>query len=119
MAYLKLSPEYECSPLWISPDNNIYENLAIEASPFDGLLKKRLTDWAEKFEGTLDQDYPPDSGFKTVPEEKDFERAGVDIWKDILSHHPKDYEKVFFSSYLLKKLYSDLSAYENDLRNIR
>jgi len=37
MKYLKLSPEYECGPLWVSVDGNFYENMSIDASPFDEL----------------------------------------------------------------------------------
>jgi hypothetical protein len=95
MKYLKLSPEYECSPLWVSVDGDFYENLNIDASPFNEFLRSKISDWAINFEGTLNQDYPPESGFTTFEDEEKFEQDGVEIWKHILSHYASEYDKVF------------------------
>ena len=117
MSYLKLSPEYGCSPLWNSLDGKIYSNLDIDSSPFDEVLKSRLFDWAKNFETTLNQDYPPDSGFKTIVDEQAFETNGATIWKDILKHYSNLYKQVLFRSNFLNKLYSNLDEYENELKN--
>lgn len=117
MKYLKLSPEYECSPLWVSLDEDLYENVRIDTSPFDEALKRRITNWSKIFENTLNQDYPPDSGFRTVKEEEDFEQAGFNIWNDIKQHYLTLYDMVFYNSYTLRKLYSNISEYQNDLKS--
>lgn len=118
MKYLKLSPEYGCSPLWVSSDGTFYENLSVDASPFNNLLKNKISGWAIIFENTLNQDYPPDSGFSTFEDGEEFEQRGVEIWKDIISHYANEYDTVFFNSYRLAKLYSNIIEYKNDLKNI-
>ena len=116
MKYLKLSPEYQCSPLWASLDGNFYENLAIDTSHFDEALKERIFNWAKVFEDTLNQDYPPDSGFETTKEEEEFEQIGFDIWEYINQRYPNLYDVIFFNSYTLKKLYSNVLEYKKDLK---
>lgn len=117
MNYLKLSPEYECSPLWISSDGEIYENLQIDNTPFDEALKKKLADWADAFDATLNQDYPPDSGFANEKDEQAFERDGLAIWKNILEDYSNLYQKVLFKSVLLSRLYYNVEEYQNELNN--
>ncbi|HEV8269992.1 MAG TPA: hypothetical protein VGQ04_01735 [Chitinophagaceae bacterium] len=117
MKYLKLDPEYQCSPLWVSLDGEIYKNFEIDASPFDELLKNKIFNWAKNFEDTLNQDYPPDSGFKSVEEEEQFEQSGIDIWKDIVKSYSNLFNKVLFKSYRLQKLYSNLIEYQKDLKS--
>jgi hypothetical protein len=116
MKYLKLSPEYQCSPLWVSLDGNFYENLSIDTSPFDEALKRRISDWAKSFEDTLNQDYPPDSGFSTRKREEDFEQAGFNIWNDIKQHYTNLYDIIYFNSYTLRRLYSNVPEYQKDLK---
>lgn len=79
-------------------------------------MRSKILDWAIKFEGTLNQDYPPESGFATFDDEEKFEQNGVEIWKYIISHFANEYDKVFFNSYRLVKLYSDITNYRDDLK---
>ena len=116
MKYLKLSPEYQCSPLWVSSDGEYYENLNLDASPFNKFLRSKISDWAINFEGTLNQDYPPESGFTTFEDVVIFEQNGVEIWKYIISHYASEYDQVFFNSFRLAKLYSDITNYRDDLK---
>jgi len=116
MKYLKLSPEFESSPLWIGSDGLIFHHLNIDNSPFNEELKRKLSEWAKKFEETLNQEYPPDSGFKTEEEEYDFEQLGLNIWKAIREHYSSHFEIVYYKSYKLGKLYSDENTYQNDLK---
>lgn len=57
---ITLRPEYHCSPVWDaeSGDNLRYEQLGLNAS-----LIAELKAWAERFDATLNQEYPPESGF--------------------------------------------------------
>jgi len=115
MKYLKISPEYQCSPLWVSLDGHIYKNLNIDNSPFDQILKTKLSGWAKNYEDTLSQDYPPDSGFSTLKAEEGFELAGFTIWNCIKQHYSNFFDTISFKSYKLEKLYSDISEYQRDL----
>jgi hypothetical protein len=117
MKYLKLSPEYECSPLWVSLDDEIYENFEIDASPFDQLLKNKIFNWAKNFEDTLNQDYPPNSGFRSVKEEEQFEQRGVAIWRDIIQSYSDLFNKVLFKSHRLQRLYFNVEEYQKDFKN--
>lgn len=117
MNYLKLSPEYECSPLWISSDGEVYENLQISNTPFDEVLKKKLVEWAETFDATLNQDYPPDSGFANSEDELTFEKNGVIIWGIILKNYYGLYQQVLFKSILLNRLYSNIDEYYSELNS--
>jgi flagellar capping protein FliD len=114
MKFLKLSPEYECSPLWVSQDGTFYENLEVNASPFDEALKKKISKWANFFQGTLNQNYPPDSGFKSEKEEREFEQIGVSIWQEITRYYSSSFDNLSFYSYTLAKLYSDELEYRTD-----
>lgn len=116
MKYLKLSPEYETSPLWISFNGRIFDNLDIEATAFDAVLKKRIADWAKNFDSTLNQEYPRDSGFSTPQQEKDFEFDALGIWKTIIQDYSDNYDKIILKSYSLAALYEDVSRYENDIK---
>ena len=117
MKYLKLSPEYQCSPLWVSSDGNFYENLSIDTSPFNESLKNKISKWAMCFEKTLNQDYPPESGFASFGDEEEFERDGIEIWENITSHYLNEYIVIFYKSHMLAKLYTNITDYKNDLKN--
>lgn len=117
MKYLKISPEYECSPLWVSiDDGKTYKNIEITNTPFEDLLKIKILDWAKDFETTLNQNYPPDSGFESLKREEDFEDNGICIWKDITRNYSDIFKDIIFKSYKFQKLYYSLAEYENDLK---
>lgn len=115
MKHLKISPEYQCSPLWTSEDGETYEHLEINDSPFDEDLKNKLFKWAEKFESTLNQDYPPDSGFASGCEEREFENQGLEIWKQISKGYSECFKNIIYNSYSLSKKYTDKELYKIEL----
>ena len=117
MKYLKINAEYQCSPIWVSEDGEIYNNLNIEESPFDSNLKKVLLEWSNLFDKTLNQNYPPDSGFNSVNEEVEFEKHGLEIWKLIFDGYNDIYSFVQYRSYLLSNIYSDIESYKVELRS--
>jgi hypothetical protein len=118
MKYLKLGSEYGCSPLWIGTDGVVYHHLDIANSPFGEELKQDLSEWAKKFEETLNQEYPPDSGFRTRQEAYVFEQLGFNIWKAIRQYYSSHFEVVYYKSYTLGKLYTDEKTYQNDLKSL-
>ena len=98
MKILKIKPEYQCSPLWIEEDNKIAANINLSEINLDNEIKDRLQRWAEEFDLTLNQDYPPDSKFKTVQDEINFENEGLAIWELLKKYHAKEYEAIIYKS---------------------
>lgn len=112
---LKLMPEYGCSPLWISKDNDFYENIDIENNSFfiSNDLKNRIKGWAEKYEETLNQNYPPDSNFKNKIEEIVFTKEGLGIWEDLISQLKHSY-KVCYYCIVQNKQFNSRTEYPID-----
>ncbi len=109
--HLKILPEYECSPLWISDDGILFENLSIEDSGFDTDLKISLNNWSYTFQKTLNQDYPRDSGFLSINDASDFEKKGLKIWDAIVEKYKNRFYKIYFFSYELNELFDNKLLY--------
>jgi hypothetical protein len=62
---IKLMPDYECSPLWWDDEPGRMGDIDPEEIGLDAALKADLFAWADRYDATLDQDYPPDSKFTT------------------------------------------------------
>jgi len=71
---IKLMPEYGCFPVWLTRGQ--FGNVDPSTLPISGSLRDALRDWARAFDATLDQNYPPDSGFATAAELDAFNREG-------------------------------------------
>ena len=76
----KLMPDYQCFCLW-EMGQNIYENTDPNKLPISQELKRDLSAWEKKYDDTLDEEYPPDSGFKSEQEEKQFKKDGENLQK--------------------------------------
>lgn len=75
MKHIKLMADYQCYPLWnVSPG----ESGDIDPSelPISKGLQQHLLKWVAIYNETLDQDYPPNSGFKTQELEIKFKVEG-------------------------------------------
>ena len=59
--YLKIMPEYGCSPLWVSDNNRTFKNL--DFRKVGSSLVNRIDVWNQLYQSTLNQEYPPESGF--------------------------------------------------------
>lgn len=67
--------DYHCYPLWnVSPGE--CGDIAPNEIPISKELQQRLLTWAAIYNETLDQDYPPSSGFKNSQEESEFSNEG-------------------------------------------
>jgi hypothetical protein len=75
MRKIKLMAEYECYPLW-DETSPIPDNLSPEMLPLSPALQTQINHWAQEFENTLDQAYPPDSGFLSRQGLEQFEATG-------------------------------------------
>jgi hypothetical protein len=92
---LKLMPDYGCSPLWESGGEPY--NVEPDQLPLTAETKAALRAWADAYDRTLNQDYPPDSGFPTPEDEEAFETEGRQLWKKLQSELGAHYKVVYFS----------------------
>lgn len=80
MRKIKLMADYGCFPLWDVSDG--VGNINPNDLPLSPELKDLLMDWAKVFDQTLNEDYPPDSGFESQADELEFkQRAAQLAWK--------------------------------------
>lgn len=92
---IKLMPDYHCFPLW-EPDSKEY-NIDPDDLPFPADLKAALRAWADAYDKTLNQEYPPDSGFASPAEEEAFEAEGRRLWSELKAQLGHEYKVVYFS----------------------
>lgn len=75
MRKIKLMPDYNCFPLWGASADDV-GNIDPEELPISTLLKKKLLDWSQKYDATLNLDDPIESGFRSEEEEQAFKSEG-------------------------------------------
>jgi len=100
---IKLMADYGCYPLWwVDPDlvgNITPHSLSLSQETLD-----RLSNWAASFDATLNQDYPPDSGFASEQDAQAFEEEGISLWQQLNQELAPDIEILYFSDRLRKLL---------------
>ncbi len=91
--------EYGGTVLWSLDDDNVgpIEQGSMGSLGLPPELQKDLQRWAEKYDATLNEDYPPDSGF-VGSEEEDFENEGKRLWHGLEKALGSDWEVFYFSS---------------------
>jgi hypothetical protein len=72
---LQVLSDYECFPVW-RPGPSSVENVDPATLPVSQELAAALMSWAEEYEATLNQEYPPDSGFPLERDRRDFLQRG-------------------------------------------
>lgn len=77
MRRLKLMPDYYSHPLWdLDEPGDVDPGML----PLSEELRARLRAWAEEYDATLNQEYPPGSGFVDAKAEQSFEEEGRRLW---------------------------------------
>lgn len=104
---IKLMADYGCYPLWWV-DRSLTGNIAPAKLPLSQETFHRLSSWASAYDATLNQDYPPDSGFASEEETQAFEQEGISLWQQLQKELTPDYEVLYFSEQL-RKLIKDSS----------
>lgn len=84
---IKLMPDYHCSPLWAA-DGVEVGDMDPHEFPLSPKLKSALWDWATTHDRTLNQEYPPSSGFSSDTEESKFDREGRRLWRALEQELP-------------------------------
>lgn len=89
---LKLMADYGAWPLWDSeaPEYNVDP----KTLPLSEETKRRLVAWAQVYDATLNQEYPPDSAFPSQEAERAFRREGSLLMQQLRSELGSDYEVV-------------------------
>lgn len=93
---LKLMADYGCTVLWHADDDKVGP-VDVDTLPLSSNLREALGKWAEWYDSTLDQEYPPNSGFGTPEEAATFEAEGRRLWRELTNELGKEYKIVFFS----------------------
>jgi len=108
---IKIMADYECFPLWLSYDS-FFENIDPNSLQITQELKEMLGEWADKFDSTLDREYPPDSGFKTLTEEAAFKEQGLRIYEMMTAQLMGKYEVHYFDVFsgVLHKSFEEASG---------
>jgi hypothetical protein len=93
---LKLMPDYHCFPLWKTGGE--IGNVDPDDLPLTNDLKAALRAWANAYDNTLNQEYPPDSGFASPAEEEAFEVEGRRLWNVLQAQLGPEYKVAYYSS---------------------
>lgn len=92
---IKLQVEWGTGPLWVSrgaddfPDSYDTEEIG-DIVPLSDGLRREIAAWGDRFQVTLNQDYPPDSGFAAPAEEATFIAEGRELARRMKAELPAD-----------------------------
>ena len=94
MRTLKLMPEYDSYPLW-----DVTEELSLNIDPrmlpISPLLSEAIMNWADRFQQTLNQVYPPESGFEDPQAAKEFRREGERLAEQLADELGEEYSVTY------------------------
>jgi hypothetical protein len=79
---IKLMADYSASPLW---DCATGRNLPLDKIEVSPGLREDLSDWARRFDATLNPADPISSGFQTTAELLSFEDEGIRLWRRLVA----------------------------------
>lgn len=89
-------PDYGGTVLWsINPDR--VGPIDPKSLSLTRELKSALRAWAEAYDRTLNEEYPPESGFANAAEEEAFEMEGRRLWQELQTELGPEYKVVYFS----------------------
>ncbi len=94
---IKLMPDYGVSPVWEFAGGDLIDNADPEYLPLTADLRAALRRWASAYDATLNQEYPPDSGFLSPADEDAFEAEGLRLWKELQAQLGAEYTVAYFS----------------------
>jgi hypothetical protein len=80
MRTIKLMADYECHPLWELTEGG-QGDLDPRLLPISQELQGSLSEWAARYDETLNQSDPVRSGFSTPQKEADFKEDGIRLAK--------------------------------------
>jgi hypothetical protein len=78
MTAIQMRAEFECWPLWLTGPEE-FDNVDPETLSITAGLADDLNEWAATYDGTLNQEYPPDSRFDSPEDEHRFVVRGREL----------------------------------------
>lgn len=90
---IKLMPEYECYPIWISENGGIFKNIPASSLDISEKLLDEITLWDKIFEDAYDRSNPIVSGIKG-DQFISFKKRGMEIYQKLKIELP-DYEILY------------------------
>jgi hypothetical protein len=94
MNTIKVMADYECWPLWNG------ENLDPNSLPLSAYLQEQLAAWAERYDETLLDEYPPESGFSSESEAEQFVDDGRELARMLALELGQEYAVTYFNELL-------------------
>ena len=91
MTTIKVMADYECWPLWKG------ENLDPDSLPLSMYLREQLAAWAERYDETLLDEYPPDSGFSSESEAEKFVDDGRELANMLALELGKEFTVTYYN----------------------
>jgi hypothetical protein len=91
MTTVKVMADYECWPLWRG------ENLDPDSLPLSHYLREQLAAWAERYDETLLDEYPPGSGFSSESEAEKFVEDGRELAQILARELGNEYAVTYFN----------------------
>ncbi len=82
MRQIKLMADYDCFPLWEESPGTVGNIDPSDLHISEG-LRRRLIEWSEEYDATLNQDDPIASGFESRSDEKMFSLRGQKLRKEL------------------------------------
>jgi hypothetical protein len=93
---LKLMADYGGAVLW-GVDAADVGPIDPGSLPLKDDLRAAIRRWAEAYDRTLNQDYPPDSGFADPSEQQAFEEEGMRLWSELRTQLGPDWSVAYYS----------------------
>ena len=100
---IKLMADYGCDPLWWEESDRLGD-IEPEILPLSQEVITRLHNWAKAYDRRLNWADPYDSPELSQEEIDDFDREGIDLWKQLREELAPDYEVLYFSDRFQKLL---------------
>ena len=116
MGTLKIAPEYGCFPTWIVGSEGFFENIDPARLQISDTLRRHLSQFQERYDQTLNQEYPPESGFSSEKEAIEFEHLGITMWQRLFNEVGNLYEINYYSVFE-HTLYTDIQHYRDVISN--
>lgn len=92
MKTIKLMADYGCFPLWKASGE--VGNINPNDLPLSQELRQLLVDWSRAFDQTLNEDYPPDSGFKSEVDEIEFKQQATRLAERLREELGSEFEVI-------------------------
>ena len=113
--YIKIMPEFECSPIWVSNDGIYYHNLSL--SKLERYLRDSFRLWDKLYQDTLNMEDPLKSCFKTDKDKYFFEVQGISLWR-LLSEKYQSLSIVSYWSTYFEQEFFDIDLFEQRLKEV-